>query len=372
MTPTLPSAQSRAPKWLPWLVVAFVILAFIYAVRGILLPFVVGMAIAYLLDPVVDRLEKHIPRWLASGIVLILFFMAFAGIFVAIAPILRDQLAQLASAMPSYLARLQDLAIMLIKEVGGMDRVRELLEQSSSTAFSWITDHVTDVLAGGVAVFGVLGLMLISPVVAFYMVRDYDTMVARIDSWIPPKYEPTVRKLMREADVALSGFVRGQFLVCVGLAFIYALGWSLIGLDYGLLLGLIAGLLAFIPYVGQALGTVLAVVTALGQFGPDPMMLALTIGVYGVAQTLESAVLVPKLMGDQIGLHAVWVLFAVLAGGELMGFVGVLIAVPVAAVIAVLARWLLQEFLRGPLYHLPATTSAPAELPTTDPPPQQP
>jgi len=344
-----------------WLGVGLLVLVFLYAVRGILTPFVAGIALAYLLDPVVDRLEPRLGRSMASALVLILFFLAFILVLLAMAPILTDQLGHLMATLPAEFARVEQRVLALLQQAGGVERAREVLSGSSGKVVEWVTTQISGLIAGGFAFFGVLGLILISPVVAFYLVRDYDRIVAEVDRYIPPRYEPIVRRLMREADQALAGFIRGQVLVCLGLAFIYAVLWSLIGLNYSLLLGLIAGLLAFIPYVGQATGAVLALLTGFGQFGPDPVMLGLTAGVYGVAQMAESAVLVPKLMGDQVGLHAVWVLFAVLAGGSLMGFVGVLIAVPVAAVVAVVARWMLSEFLKGSLYR--ASDTPPVEPP---------
>ena len=362
---------SNLPRWMWWIAGLFLLCWFIFAVRGILLPFVVGLAIAYLLDPVADYLERwRVPRWLATTLVLVLFFGLAAALLFAMTPILRDQINGFARALPGYVDQLRPFVMQLIDQAGGQARAQELVERSGSQIAQWGAQQVGVLLASGLALFNLLTLVLISPVVAFYLLRDWDKLIARVDSWLPRHYEPTIRMLLGQADGALSGFVRGQFLVCLCLAALYAIGWSLLGLNYSLILGLIAGMLAFVPFAGPFFGAGLAVLVAIGQFGGDYMQIGLVYGVFIVVQVIEGSVLTPNLIGERVGLHPAWVLFAVFAGGEMMGVVGIFLAVPVAAVVAVVARWAVDRYLDSPLYG----TSVPPPEPPLSPPssPSQP
>jgi predicted PurR-regulated permease PerM len=271
------------------------------------------------------------------------------------APILTEQLAGIAAALPGYIEQVRPFLMQLldrvINEAGGAQEAKRIASQAGGQIAQHLSGWAQGLLAGVLHVFNLLSLLLITPIVAFYLLRDYDSLVERVDALIPGRYEPTIRRLVGEADKAMSGFVRGQTLVCVGVAIIYAAGWSLIGLQYGLTLGIITGALAFLPYVGQLFGTVLAVIIAISQFGPTaPEMIAATIGVFIIAQLIESNFLTPKLIGEQVGLHAVWVIFAVMAGASLMGFVGVFLAVPVAALVAVVGRWAVERYQETSVY----------------------
>lgn len=330
---------------------------FVYATRGILLPFLVGLAVAYLLDPVADRLEAaKFPRGLAAGTVLVLFFLVLGGILFAIFPLLRSQITALVNNLPDYFAAVRpyfaDLWARLAERWPGAAGLAsgDVIEGALRTGFSRLGDVIGGVLTGGRAIFNLLTLILISPVVAFFLLRDWDRLIARIGDLVPKKKAQAVHRIARDIDEALGGFVRGQTLAALVMAFLYAFGWSLVGLDYALVLGLIGGIMAYIPYVGALFTLFLALLIALGQFGLEWVALVQVLAVYGVVQALEAALLTPRLVGSHVRLHPVWVLFAIFAGGELMGFVGVLIAVPVAAALGVLARYWVARYLESPLH----------------------
>jgi len=202
---------------------------------------------------------------------------------------------------------------------------------------------------GGAAVFNALSLMLITPVVSFYLIRDYDLIVAKVDSWMPRYHVDEIRQVVSEIDRKIAGFVRGQGMVCLSLSAIYGIGLTVIGLDFGLLLGIATGLASFIPYFGMLIGMVTSVAVAVFQYG-EIVPVVLVLVVFGIGQLVESFYLTPKLVGGQIGLHAVWVIFALMAGGSLFGFTGVLLAVPVAATVGVLVRHFMDKYLASPLY----------------------
>ena len=336
---------------------AFVLLLFIYATKAILLPFIAGLAVAYLLDPVTDKFEAiKLPRWLAATIVLILFFVGITGIILAIFPLLKAQISALISNLPGYFAAVrpffEDLWLELTTRFNVQAALEggNVLESAIRTGLSKLGDILAGFWSGGMAIFNFLGLLLITPVVAFFMLRDWDVLVTKLDSLLPKKNAPRVRMIAQDIDYALGGFVRGQTLAAIIMAFAYGLGWTLVGLEYALVLGLIGGIMAYIPYAGALFTAALAVLIGIGQFGFDWGQLLLVIVVYGLVQLLEGVVLTPNLIGSRIRLHPVWVLFAIFAGGQLMGFVGVLIAIPAAAVIGVLARHMVADYLGGPLH----------------------
>lgn len=338
-------------RWAPYLLFfGFILLA--YLTRGILLPFVIGMAVAYLFDPVADRLEAWgLPRWLAAAVIIATFFLAGTAILIALWPLLQRQFIGLAVAVPGTLAELQPFLQRTLEQVGrefGTDiemAAEGLIADMAKEAFARAGTMLSNFISGGLAFFSLLSLLLISPVVAFYLLRDYDHIVARLDELLPERHKPVLEEQWRRIDEVLSGFVRGQITISLVMALLYAAGWSAVGLNYALVLGILAGFLALIPFVGMVAAALIALLVAYGQFGPDLLQLSLVAGVYVLVQTLDSAVLTPRIMGDRIGLHPVWVLFAVFAGGELAGFVGVLLAVPVAAVIGVLVRFTIERYI---------------------------
>lgn len=327
----------------------------IYATRGILLPFVAGLAVAYLLDPAADKLESwHFPRWLAAVTILALFFVGMTAMALAMLPIIQDQVLGIVENLPRYIAALRPLLDDTLTRVAeGFNLSADtdsLMAAVADQGLSRLGEIASGIIGRGAAFFNLLTLLLISPVVAFFMLRDWDLLIARIDSWLPAKQEATIRLLAGRIDKALAGFVRGQTLVSLIMAVLYAVGWSMVGLDYGLILGLMAGVMAFVPFVGALFAMLIAMLVGFGQFGADSTPLLQVFGVFVVVQIIEGGFLTPRLIGSRIGLHPVWVLFAIFAGAELMGFVGVLIALPAAAAIGVVARYVIEQYLDSPLH----------------------
>ncbi|MEM6834169.1 MAG: AI-2E family transporter [Pseudomonadota bacterium] len=348
------------PRWLIPALAVILFFLFISAVKGILLPFVAGLAIAYLFDPLADRLEAlGLKRWAAVGIILALFFVFITCFFLLLAPLVGQQVSALMQLLPGYVSDLRGFFDRMLEQAG-QERVQGFAEDYSGKIIGFVGDAATRFLTGSLKIFNVLSLLLLTPLVAFYVLRDWDVMLAHIDSWLPRKHHDTIKALAVDVDKALSGFVRGQLLVASIMGTLYAIGWSIIGLDYAVVLAIIAALLCFIPYIGPLTGSLLALLVGFGQFGEDPVRLIAIAGVHVAVQLLEGNFLTPRLVGQRVGLDDVWVIFAVLAGAELMGFVGILIAVPFAAIVAVLLRFGLSQYLKSDLYgpHPPAQDEA--------------
>ncbi len=341
-----------------WLIALLGVVALLYLLSGILLPFAAGLILAYLLDPLADRLEKlRFSRLAATLIILGLFVLFFVLALVLIAPVLANQLASFAQRLPETVQRLQQLlaeqGAPIVERFGGRDALRDVqnsLGDVVGQGATWVATLLRSLWSGGQAFIGVVSLLVITPVVAFYLLVDWDRMVVTIDTWIPPRNRDLVRALAREMDVAISGFLRGQSLVCLFLGVFYAIGLSLVGLNFAILIGLVSGIISFIPYVGSLTGLLLALGVAVVQFWPDWVMIGATLGVFAAGQFLEGNIVQPKLVGESVGLHPVWVMFSLLAFGSLFGFVGLLLAVPLAAIIGVLTRFALRQYLSSPLY----------------------
>lgn len=333
----------------------------VYLLRDVMLPFVAGLALAYLLDPLADRLERlGLGRLAASLVILALFVAVLVVSLLLLAPLVANQIAALISSLPQIVSRLQAIlaerAGPLLQRLGGADALTELQSSVGSLAsqgVAWLLAFLKSLWTGSQALVSIVSLLVVTPVVAFYILVDWDRMVAALDGWVPPRHRVTVRELARQIDRAIIGFVRGQTLVCLILGTFYAVGLWLVGLNFGVLIGLIAGFLTFIPYVGTLTGFLLAMGVALVQFWPgsDWLHMGLTLGIFVTGQFLEGNIISPKLVGDSVGLHPVWLMFALLAFGSLFGFLGLLLAVPVAASIGVLVRFGLRQYLQSRLYH---------------------
>ncbi|MDP6706111.1 MAG: AI-2E family transporter [Alphaproteobacteria bacterium] len=349
------TTRQQLGYWLATLVVSLVAL---YLLRGILLPFIAGAAVAYFLDPATDRLETwRLPRSLASAIMLTLFFVLALLAALLIVPVLQRQVVGLAQHMPNYLAQLRDNALPAVIELAQAfgidyqaDDLRQTMGDLATDAVGFFGRLLKGVWAGGLAVVNVLSLLFITPIVAFYLLRDWDLMTARLDTWLPRQHGGTIRQLLTEIDGVMAGFVRGQGTVCLILGTFYALALTLAGLDFGLIIGIIAGLVSFIPFVGAIVGLVLSLTQALMQFWPDFIQIGIVVAIFVAGQFLEGNFLTPRLLGDRVGLHPVWVMFGLLAGGTLFGFVGVLIAVPVTAAIGVVSRFFHDRYMQSRLY----------------------
>lgn len=340
-----------------WAGACVILVLFLWIFSGVLLPFVAGMALAYLLDPIADRITRRgIPRTIAALLILGLFVLLFALALIVIVPVMADQLAAFAERMPEYVRRLQQLiagesGTWLSGFIGDrLPQVQENVGQIVSQGAVWFGNFLTSLWAGGQALLSIVSLLVVTPVVAFYLLVDWDRMVTSIDSWTPIRHRETVRRLAREIDGAVSGFVRGQALVCVILGIFYAVGLSLVGLNFALLIGLGAGLITFIPYIGSMTGLLLSGGVAIVQFWPDPVMIGAVLAIFFVGQFLEGNILSPNLVGRSVGLHPVWLMFALFAFGTLFGFVGLLLAVPLAAAVGVLVRFALGRYLDSPYY----------------------
>ena len=323
---------------------------------GILLPFVMGSAIAFLLDPFVDRLDRlKIPRPIGSILVLFLFLGVIVAFLLLLVPLLETQVVTLVGRFPAYLSMARDdidQFLALLQDRLDPDQVAKLRDAASAKVGDVVGAAgriITSVLTGGVAVANVLSLIFITPIVAFFLLRDWDVLLATLDSWLPREHAATIRQQARLIEQTLSGFLRGQASVCLLLGLFYGIGLTIIGLDFGLVLGLVCGGLIFIPFLGGITGGLLSIGLAFAQYGTWHKPFAILV-MFVVGQSLEANVITPKLVGDRVNLHPVWLIFSLLAFGALFGFVGVLIAVPMAAVIGVLVRFALKRYLLSSLY----------------------
>lgn len=335
-----------------WGLAAAVFLALLWVLGGVILPFLVGGAIAYLIDPVADRLEEAgLSRVMATVVISILALVIFVIAALLVVPLIIQQGLQLFNAAPEIFRQLQtfvDTRFPTLLDEGSP--VRNALAGLGDTIKSQGAQLVNGLLTSAMTVVNGIVFIVVVPVVTFYLLLDWDNMIANIDRWLPMDHRETVRHIAREVDAVLAGFVRGQLSVCGILGLFYALSLMLVGLQYGLVIGAIAGLISFIPYVGSIVGGVLAIGLALFQFWDAPLWIGLVIVIFVAGQFIEGNFLTPKLVGGSVGLHPVWLLFALSAFGSMFGFAGMLIAVPVAAVLGVLARFGLRQYLSGRLY----------------------
>lgn len=340
-----------------WLVMLVATMIFIWVFSDILLPFLAGMALAYFLDPVADWLERlGANRILATSIILFFFILFFVLFLMILVPLLGNQLSSFIERLPDLLSQLQALIATSdspwLRDVLGENG--ESLQSSFNGLMKegagWISTVLKQLWASGKSLLNVISLLVVTPVVAFYLLYDWDHMVKRIDSWLPLDHRDTIREISRDIDSAVAGFVRGQAVVCLILGLFYAASLTIIGVQFGMIIGLIAGLISFIPFVGSIVGFLLSVGVALVQYWPEYFPVIMTAITFGVGQFLEGNVLQPKLVGERVGLHPVWLMFALFAFGALFGFTGMLIAVPAAAAVGVLARFGIGRYLQSELY----------------------
>ena len=334
---------------------------------SILLPFVAAAGIAYILDPPARELTRlGLPRFLAA-MLLVLALIAGGLLFALLLyPVIVSQFGLLLGRVPQYIYLLQNWAQQLITDLqerfGSQvvdDKLRDLVSGQAAAMLSFLATALPRLIGGGFALFNVLTLMVVTPVVAFYLLRDWPNVVARADSWLPRRYAALIRAQAREVDRILAAWVRGQALCCLILALIYALALTMVGLDLGLIVGMTAGLLSFIPYVGTIVGGVTAIGLAFAQF-PDWEGVARVAAVMLIGNLIEGYIIYPRLLGDRVELPDVWVIFALFAGGAAFGFLGVMLAVPIAATIGVLCRFWLRRYLASPLYLDPPNLGPPA------------
>lgn len=341
-----------------WVAVLLIFIAFLYIFSSILLPFIAGMSIAYFLDPVADRLERlGLSRLMATIVILVAFVIVFALALVILIPVLINQFNDFAQRVPGYISQLQQFIANYQDSVlpgwirSQLGTIKDNLSGILSEGMGFLTGLFAQIWNSGKAIVDVISLLVVTPVVAFYILLDWDRMIAKVDQWVPRDYVSDVRQIATEVDQAIAGFIRGQGSLCLILGIYYALGLSIVGLNFGLLIGLFAGMISFIPYVGSLVGLVIAIGVAIVQFWPDYIWIIAVLAVFFSGQFLEGNILQPKLVGSSVGLHPVWLMFALFAFGALFGFVGLLVAVPAAAAVGVLVRFALSRYLQSDLYY---------------------
>jgi len=335
-----------------WGLAAALFLAALWFLGDVLLPFVLGGAVAYFLDPVADRLERlGLNRILATVVITLIAALIFAAAALLVVPTLVSQSVALVNVAPSVA---RDVQAFLTERFPSLMDEGSILRQSLNTLGATIQERggelINAVVSSARNVLSVVFLIVIVPVVAFYMLLDWDRMVAAIDDLLPRDHAPTIRRLARQIDATLASFIRGQVTVGLILGTYYAIALMLIGLDFGVVVGFVAGIISFIPYVGALVGGALAIGLALFQFWGEWWMIGGVIAIFLVGQFFEGNILSPNLVGSSVGLHPVWLIFALAAFGSLFGFVGMLVAVPVAAAIGVIVRFLADRYKEGRLY----------------------
>ena len=356
-----------------WGIAAVIFVILLLALGDVLLPFILGGAIAYFLDPIADRLEEWgLSRVMATVVITLSGLFVFLLVFLLVLPTLIGQLGQLITQIGQFVENLPEtwekLRAWLTAKFPSLDLQGDFLQEQLANLGSAIqsasSEVVSALLSSVQGIINAIVLVVIVPVVSFYMLMDWDRMVAQVDDMLPRDHQETIRKLARDIDKTLASFIRGQGTVCLVLGSFYAIALMLAGLNFGLIVGFIAGLISFIPYVGALVGGALALGLALIQWwsgteivdgqtveiGINWLRIGIIAGIFAVGQFLEGNILTPKLVGGSIGLHPVWLIFALSVFGSLFGFVGMLVAVPVAAMIGVVARFLIAEYKAGLLY----------------------
>jgi predicted PurR-regulated permease PerM len=348
--------MTQSNRWF-WLTIAIISMALLYFLAPILLPFVSGALLAYLGDPIVDRLEKFkISRTLSVVVVFFIALLLVLPIFFYLVPLIESQIKLLIVKMPGYIDWIMVNLEPTLKDTFGIsvpaleiEQLKATFGEQFSDAGGFFKSLVRTISHSGMVVAGWAANLFLIPVITFYLLRDWDNLVAYIHDLLPRSVEPTVSRLAKESDNVLGAFLRGQMLVMLALGTIYAVGLKLVGLELALLIGMLAGILSFIPYMGLIVGIVVAGGAIMLQTH-DPTNLMWVALVFIIAQVIEGTILTPLLVGDRIGLHPVAVIFAVLAGGQLFGFFGILLALPVFAIIAVIMRHFHKTYKDSHLY----------------------
>jgi predicted PurR-regulated permease PerM len=350
---------SQAVHLAVWALIIALLFKFLDTVSAILLPFVVGGVLAYLFDPLADRMERHhVPRALATALITVVFFALLIGLLVWLGPILYHQLSQLIARVPQLARELE----ILVRDQGqpALDALNHLTNGKSDSlpknasdiierAFEMGGNILLGVLASGGALLNVISLLLITPIVSFYLLKDWDKGIAKLGALMPRAYAGTLRELAHQVNHTLAAYLRGQLYVMAILTVFYVILLSMVGLKFALVIGVLAGCLVIVPYLGTLISTTLGLLIAYSQYDFDGVFWVVVV-IFTLGQVLESQILTPKVIGTQVGLHPIWMLFAMLSGGALAGFIGVLLAIPAAAVISVLVKFLLDLYLKSPLY----------------------
>ncbi len=335
-----------------WGLAALILMLLLWLMGNVLLPFVVGGAMAYFLDPVADRLERAgLSRTGATVVIGLAAVLLMILLVLSIIPTLVNQLAALVNAAPDIVKRLESFLMDQFPQLAdSTSTMRQTLSSIGKAIQERGGELANGLLSSAMGIVSMVVFLLVVPVVAFYMLLDWDPMVNRVDALLPRDHAPVVRRLAREVDTVLAGFLRGQVMVCLVLGTYYAVALMIAGLQFGLIVGAIAGAITFIPYVGALVGGALAIGLALFQFWGDWLSIGIVAAIFALGQFLEGNVLTPKLVGKSVGLHPVWLLLALSVFGSLFGFVGMLVAVPVAAVIGVVVRFAVERYQTSLLF----------------------
>lgn len=335
-----------------WGVVLVLFFAALWVLGGVILPFLVGGALAYFLDPVADRLQRlGMSRIAATATITLIAILSVVLLLLAVVPLLVQQTTGLVQAAPDIAQRLQGFLLTQFPDLAdSTSTIRQSLAELGAAVQAKGAELVQGVVSSALGLVSAVVFVIVVPVVTFYMLMDWDHMIARLDAMLPRDHAPVIRRLARDIDAALAAFVRGQLSVCALLGTFYAIALMLAGLQFGLIVGAIAGAITFIPYVGSLVGGVLAIGLALFQFWGDWVSIGLIAAIFAVGQFVEGNILTPKLVGSSVGLHPVWLIFALSVFGSLFGFTGMLIAVPVAAAIGVFTRFGIEQYQASLLY----------------------
>jgi len=368
-TPIVVETEPRLVREVaPWAFAIVFVALFLWAFSGVLMPFVAGIALGYLLDPIATKLQRiGFNRLGAALVILAVFLVLLIAFLVLIVPVLGHQLSDFVDSLPQIIVKLQTLlssesgkyldsswigeyAAKFGLGSGNPADIQKALGDLVGEAAKWLGTFAKSLISGGAALIGLFSLLVVTPVVAFYILVDWDRMVSTLGSLVPPRFRPEVSMLAADIDKALAGFLRGQSLVCLFLGLWYGIGLTLVGLNFGFLIGITAGFLSFIPYVGSLTALVVSVIVATVQGWPSWHLIVVSLGVVVAGQFLEGNLLSPKLVGGSVGLHPVWLMFALLAFGSLFGFTGLIVAVPVSAAIGVLLRFATARYRQSPFF----------------------
>jgi predicted PurR-regulated permease PerM len=363
--------MSLKEKLVFWIVALILVCIFLSQISSILLPFVVAGILAYFLDPAADKLESiGFSRLSATLTIIGTFFTVVFLLTLLLAPVFYDQFIAFSLRLPEYIHLIRDnwvpkLSLLLNRiEPDAVEQVQQGISNVSGTIFEFLGKLVANVWQSGLAIINIFSLLFITPIVTFYILRDWDKIVTQVDNLLPRRHAPVIREQMCLIDNSLSGYIRGQTNVCLILGTFYAVGLSALKLEFGLLVGLGTGILSFIPYIGVVFGFAVGLTIAIFQFG-DILHVSMVAAVFFVGQFIEGNFITPKIVGEKVGLHPVWIIFGLLSGAALAGFTGMLLAVPVSAIIGVMVRFFIIKYKASPLYQCDTTLAMSAHHPAT-------
>lgn len=331
------------------------ILGFLYLIKPILAPFIVAIVIAYFLDPITDKLQQYkLSRSNSALIILAVFLLIIAAIFILLVPLFYSQFISLVTAVPGYINIFTEQFYPKIVDYAAKNGIifekdlhSYLSDQSFAKVFGTPEQWLVNITQSGIVIVNILSLVFITPVLVFYMIRDWNLLVKKIDHYLPSNYADNIRKIFKEIDLTLSGYIHGQFNVCNILGVFYATGLTLSGLNFGFLIGFLTGFLSFIPYIGMLSGVAVAITVGFFQWGFNVLDLGTVALIFLVGEILEANFLTPKLVGSRVGLHPVWIIFGLFVFGILFGFVGVLLAMPITAICGVLIKFAMLQYKKN-------------------------